>query len=380
MEKRNIVNAEAIGPAVDDFMITYKLDGFTLSPSLHAKIVRAVERQEDGWQSVRKRRVTDPEWVATRLEEGVRLHRFVEIDGEIDCQALDLSVHLHAVEALASGSEPDLVSSTARAKRCLARFERHTLASLATEAERIWRGVQTERFTLRYEHEVAPKAELPATDGARWIRLRTLAQLNAIGRRYGNCLARSRGDHHRCHWQRLLDGKREFWALYPKGQGSRSVALATVDPEDDTLDEVEGPGMDGGTRELSCRYRDDVAALMRGRGLDPDWTFPVMDTGLVPEMVAAPVAPSAKGRMKGVPWRVFRFERSLVVERGGDDPACAVIDLEQRDVPKRLEDARTGGTLAKRPLARILARYARRMPVIDPVLGRVLALALREIA
>ena len=379
MEKRNVVNAEAIGPAIDKLIADYDLDGSAMAAGLRTKLVRAVERQEDGWQGVRKRRATDPEWVAARLAEGVRLHRFREIGFDVEAQICDLSENMRRVDALAGDAEPDLVSATARAKRCLARFERHTLASLATEAGRIVRGAQAERFRLRFTETIAPKAVLPATDGARWVRLRSLRQVDAIGRRYGNCLARSRGEQHRDYWQRMLDGELEFWALYPKdqvGRGRRSVAVATVDPEDSTLDEVEGVR----TRELSCRYRDDVTALMRLRGLDPDWTCPVVDMGVVPEMVPAPVAPSAMGRIKGVAWRVFRFERSLVVERGGEDPACAVVDLEQRETPKRLEDARAGGTLAARPLARILARYARRMPVIDPVLGRVLALALREIA
>ena len=385
--KRNIVNPEAIAPAVGAVVKEYGLHDGPLASAVEAATRRAVLLQDEGFHRVRKRRPRDPDWVEERLGEGVPLHRFRRVDLAVEALLCELADTLPVLAALAGEAEPDLLSATARAKRCVARIDRYALHALAREAERIARAAQSERFARDERKPLAPREKIAGTQGREWRRVRTLAHLDRIGRRYRNCLSRARGEHYRAYWQRALDGELAFWALFPPAGGDaggrRSVLLASVDPETDTLDEVEGVR----TRHPSPLYREDVLRLMRELGLEGDWTMPAADMGLVPEMVAGPVAPSAQGRIKGRAWRVFRFERSLVVERDGaagdraaEGAACAVIDLASCEKPTRLADVHAGGLLEGKPLARILARYARRVPVIDPVLGRVLALALREIA
>ena len=375
--QRNVVNTEAVEAAIARVMEDYGLHKLSVAPGLVAGLRRAVLEHDEAWQGVRKRRSSDPEWVAERLQQGVRLSRFKQVPLEVEALACELEEDLKAVLALADGREPELQSATARAKHCVDRLPRYALSKLAREASLIKRSAQSERFNLKFRQAIAPDRRIAGTEGRVWRRVRSLRHLDAIGRRYRNCLSRSRGEQYRDYWQRMLDGELEFWALFPTAaRTGQSIAVATIDTSDDTLDEVEGVR----TRNLSCAYRDDVIALMRARALKPDWTFGVVDMGIVPEMVPAPVEPSGTGRTKGVPWRVFRFERSLMVERGGDRPACAILDLETDDAPKRMEDVRAGGLLKPRPTARILARYARKVPVIDPVLGRILALALREVA
>ena len=167
---------------------------------------------------------------------------------EIEAVACELGDDLKRVLALADSAEPDLSSASARAKRCRDRLDRLPLPSLARDAARIVRAAQSERFALRFRDPLAPKGRIAVTEGRFWRRVRSLRHVDAIGRRYRNCLPRSRGDQYRDYWQRMLDGEMEFWTLFEAGR-TASVGVATVDVEASTLDEVEGVR----TRELSPR-------------------------------------------------------------------------------------------------------------------------------
>lgn len=108
---------------------------------------------------------------------------------------------------------------------------------------------------------VCPEQTLLSTSGRRWLRVTSVSELQAVGREFRNCLART--SRNSLYGRGLYRGERQFWVLRDAEGVGRVVVMADA-PRATALMEVRGP-RNGRISSVD----PDLLRLSRALGLRP---------------------------------------------------------------------------------------------------------------
>lgn len=141
----------------------------------------------------------------------------------------------------------------------LRKFERANFDVAARKAlyfSRVYATIEDERDAV----ELAPAAEIAATAGRVWRRVRSVSELREIGREFHNCLARTA--RYASYGGALHRGAAQFWVLRGPGGAGLIVAMAEA-PTPKRFGEVRGP-----RNAVVSGDSPDLAVLARALGFE----------------------------------------------------------------------------------------------------------------
>ena len=419
--------------------------------------LRALWKCDDCFETVSRSKEGDPSFVHERIRAGLPIDRFTELDWEIEHRLREAAdglaamvglVGIGAIEGAGSGHVSANTTDRSPSKRnrtggkaasqgggtaehvareTLRKLFRLSLGQIAERAERFETLQWKERLRARWNEPLVPAARYAASGGRVWEVLTTLASVDAIGKRFKNCLGRP-GTAER-YQRAMLDGEIRIAVLRDakttskgaarkvagKGGGKgerdrppyREHVLAAWNRSNRRLidlEAAEGEDVPGRFREdvrqllVRCNLRSDghasavglVAGTVRS---DPE---PWMEGIVVLPPGASPTEERYRGRRSKTskegsanerptrhPYRVWSFKGRVLVEVGRTDPLYAHFALDPSPLSEQRTDdlgdaAPEAPTLAPSVAARVLADAAMHADKVPHTVGRLLALVARE--
>lgn len=308
----NLVNVSEIDRFVNAVFARVGVQEADAKP-LRTLAMRSLSVRKARLARVVRARPDDPTWVSLRLTEGVTLHRFHS--ARADKWGRWIERRAKRVADLRKLADQQNSEAAERARRFLKSLERRDLEALLDQSRPIVRADNTTRIKERFEQRLYDEAPIELSERKRWVRLTSLAEIDALGREAGNCLERG-GQGWRDRMLRVLSKHEEVWVLRSRGA---IRAIASVDRRTRTIPELEGPD----SEDVETTYRDDVLALVRTCSIRLAGGPGSLALGILPVMAQRDLPPSAVGKVGRTRYRVWRRRGGMLIELGAAKPVYA---------------------------------------------------------